>query len=438
MVAQMLAWPKVVGQVVGTLLEPDHFFEAPMRVLYDEIVTSYYADEATDALSIANGCARTLCRQWDCDEVEVVARVQALAQQPKRGDAVDHARLVKRKADYRQLASLGLQLAADAAEEAEDPDALAGDASHLAMQIATSGLLTHEILDFSTVGRRYIKEQRKQMAARAAGVEIGVYFGLSFIDRYLRGLRPSELWILGGEPGAGKSACAWSAARLFAERQADVAKDQQIGTLILCLEMAEEPSSGRIAQGIAEIDGGKLREGRTTEAELAELGKAWGRRRNIPLYFNYASTMRATQLRALVVEAIRKYNVGLVVIDHFRYLQMDGRYRSTLEEEEALAKFLKQDVATQLDVAVICLAHTTKAQQEDGRPRLSNLRGGQLVAGHADWVSFIFRPFMYATPKQIESAEVKRTDAEMIYAKTRHSGEGTARFYFDPGKMQIH
>ena len=87
-------------------------------------------------------------------------------------------------------------------------------------------------------------------------------------------------------------------------------------------------------------------------------------------------------MRALIIEAIRPHNVGLVVIDHMRYFDMDRRYQRVEEEDEAKAKFLKQDIATQLNVAVMVLAHTTKAieQREDCRPRLSDLRGGGIVA----------------------------------------------------------
>lgn len=434
----MLARPKVLNAVIGTLLEPSHFYDGAFSKLYGEIVAAHYADEPTDPLSIASSVAKPLSAAWTCTESEAIAKVQWIAGQAYAGSPADHAKLIKRKADYRALLRLTYELQANVIEESEAPDVLAGNTSHEAMQIATSTLLTQEIVDFGSLGRNYIREQRKLMAARAAGIEVGVYFGYSFIDAFTRGLRGSELFILAGEPGAGKSAVAWSAILEFAERQAKKPKDMQIGSLVLSLEMAEEPSSMRIAQGITKIEGGKLREGRTAEPELAEIIKQWGRRKSLPLYFNFASNMRASQLRALVVEAIRRYNVGVVVIDHFRYVDMDGDYRSTLEEEEALAKFLKQDVATQLDVAVVLLAHTTKGLPEDGRPDLRHLRGGQLVSGHADYVAFVYRPYNYASQEDIDNRAVKRTDAEMIHAKTRHGLEGTARFHFDPTIMEVH
>lgn len=99
--------------------------------------------------------------------------------------------------------------------------------------------------------------------------------------------------------------------------------------------------------------------------------------------------MRLSQVRAITVEAIRRHNVGLVVIDHWKYLDSDRHFRSPLDEDEAKARFLEQDRAKELNVAVICLAHTTKGadEREDRRPRMNDPRGSGFVAAHADFIA---------------------------------------------------
>lgn len=442
-VGQLLSQPKTVGEVVATLLEPAHFYVPGYRALYGAIVDAYYADDPIDPLSIGELVSKPLSRSWKCTEAEAVGRVQQLAQgrgAKFAGHAVDHAKLVKRDADYRQLLDLSVEINRSVARESEQPAEIAGLASQKAMQVATNTLLTQEIVNYADLGRRFVTIQRTLMAARSQGVEVGAYFGLSFIDSFTRGLRPSELFIMAGEPGAGKSAVTWKASQLFAERQMKKPVEKRIGTLVLSLEMGEEPSSTRLAQAITELDGGKLREGRTDEDDLKKVIDEWNLRKDIPLFFNFTSTLRASQLRALVVEAIRRHNIGLVVIDHMRYFDMDGRWQNKLEEEEAKARFLKQDIATELNVAVICLAHTTKGIEstDDKRPRLSHLRGSGQVAAHADFVAFVYRPYNHAKREDIDEGRVKRTDAELIYAKNRHGLDGTARFHFDPSTMTVY
>lgn len=437
-VAQMLRNPKIVGQVVGALLEPQHFHVPAYRRLYHEVVSNYYADEPTDPLTVGEACAKDLARMWRVDEAEAVANVQVLSKRQYQGDAVSHAKIVKRDADYRALLILADTIRQGVDSEQEGPDDIAGMAAQTAMQIATNSLHTHEIISFADLGREFVRNQRVLMAARKQGVELGAYFGLSFLDSFLRGLRPTELMFLAGEPGAGKSAVAWKAVQLFAERQMRKAPEHRVGTLVLSLEMGIEPSNVRVAGSISGVDGGKMREGRTTDDDLAKIVSEWTKRKDIPLYFNFTSQLKVSQARALIVEAIRRHNVGLIVVDHFKYVLSDQRHQNPLEEDEEKARFLKEAIAKELNVAVICLAHTTKLSSEDGRPRLKDLRGSYMVAAHADFVGFVYRPYEYAKQDDIDAGKVKRTDAELIWDKNRHGLEGTARFFFDPSTMNVH
>jgi replicative DNA helicase len=442
LVGQMLAQPKVVGEVVSTLLEPQHFYLPQFKALYHEITQAYYADDPMDPITIGEAVAKTLAKTLAIPEDEVVPKVQELAlgrKQAPYAEARDHAKVIKTHADYRALLEIAAQIQIEVEREMQSPTEIAGLVSQGSMKIATSQLLTSDLVAFDDLGRNFVREQRKLMEARATGVELGAYFGLSFIDHYTRGLRPSELFFLAGDPGVGKSSVAWRAATMFAERQMKKPKERRIGTLILSLEMAEEPSSTRIAQSLTGIDGGKLREGRTEQSDLDLVVAEWRKRPGLPLIFNFTSNMRCSELRAVVVEAIRRHNVGFVVIDHFKYVDMDGRWRSAIEEDGAKARFLKQDIATQLNVAVMCLAHTTKTMDaEDRRPRLSQLRGSQEIAAHADFVAFVYKPYANAKQADIDAGTVSRTDAELIVAKNRHGIEGKSEFYFDASRMVIH
>lgn len=439
-VGQLLANPKLIGEVIGTQLEPHDFHSVAYRSLYHEVASSFYADEAIDPLIIGRLTAKSLARAWNCAEDAAVSRVQELAR-GRAGDsnAVEHARIVKRHADLRGLLDLAATLERGVGKGEQGPEDLAAFAAETATSIATGTVSAQAILSYDELGQAFERQQRLEMAARKAGIELGAYFGLHFIDHYTRGLRPTEMWILAGEPGAGKSAVAWKATQLFAERQMKKPTERRVGALVMSLEMGQEPSNVRLAQTTAGLDGGALREGRIEEEDLQRVMREWKARTGIPLYFNFASTLKAGQMRALIVESIRRYNVGLVVIDHMRYFDMDGRYATPIEEEEDKARFLKERVAKELNVAVLVLAHTTKGIEstEDRRPRLSHLRGSGQVAAHADFVSFVYRPYRHASAEAIRDGTVKRTDAEMIWEKNRHSMEGTAYFWFEPSTMTI-
>jgi len=437
----MASGPGIAGEVIGTLLAPSHFYAPAHQTLYETIYENYYADLPLDALTVGEKASKRLAGIWNCDENDAIVRVRdmAIAQTTFQGNPIDHAQVVKRHADLRNLLDLTTAVQHEVATEERDPEEIAARLSEQAMRIATSRLLTHEILPFGELGRRYLRQARQLAQARQQGLEIGAYFGLSFLDKYLRGLKPTELLIVGGEPGVGKSAVMWKAAMKFAERQARKPEDMRIGTLILSLEMGEEQSNLRLAQTIAQRDGGKLREGDISEGDFKRITYEWGRRKDLPLYFNFASSLRVSQMRALVVEAIRRHNVGLVLIDHFRYFDLDRRLRNPIDEDEEKARFLSNSIAKDLNVACVCIAHTTKGIENtpDRRPNLSHLRGSGQVAAHADFVGFIYRPFTYADERDKEIGAVSETDAEMIWRKNRHGIDGVAAFYFNPQTMDI-
>lgn len=431
---------KVAGEIIETKLEARHFYVPAHQVLYGAIYDAYYSDAPIEPLAIGDATSKRLAKVWSCDEQDAIVRVRELATgQVFTGSILDHAKVVKRKWDLRCILEVAAMMQHEVAEELKTPEEIAGIASQQAMKIATSTLLTHELIEFGELGRRFVKRARLLREARERGVELGAYTGLDFIDQYTRGIQPGELVIGGGEPGVGKSAIWWKAGIGFAERQMQKPAGQRVGTFILSLEMSEPPSSDRIASSVAKIDGGRIREGDLDENHMRAIIYEWGRRKDIPLVFNFTSMLRASQLRALVVEAIRKYNVGLVIIDHFRYFDMDKRTPNRIDEDEDKARFLKETIAKELNVAVVCLAHTTKGieNQPDRRPTLSHLRGSGQVAAHADFVNFMYRPYAYATDEQKAMGEIRETDAELIWKKNRHGLDGIAKFHFEPSIMEI-
>jgi len=435
----MLQRPKIVGEVIGTLLQPEHFYVRPYRILYTEIINAYYADSGIDALSVVESAGRKLTESWLAEKDEVVEKVRALAGRGQPQEAVSHARIVKRDHDRRSLLELSQDIAAQVGAEENPPEQIAAEMSQRAMQVATSTTTTNEIVSYGDLGRRFVLRQKELQAMRAAGIEVGVRFGLKFLDDRLHGLKPGELVILAGEPGVGKSAVAFAAAVAFAKRQLCKPEDKRIGTFISSLEMGDEPTGDRFAQSEGGVDSATLRDGTLTDDELGLITKQWAQNKDIPLYLNFTSMLRASQLRALVVEAIRRHNTGLVIIDHMRFLSADEKHDSAADEDEAKARFLKQEIARGLNVAVILLAHTTKAieYRDDRRPNLSDLRGGGMTAAHSDVVVFAYSPYASADEEDVLEGNVARTDGELLWRKNRNGLTEATHYYLDASVMHL-
>lgn len=436
----ILREPDVLAEVVGAMLEGPHFFFRPYRLIFEEMVERYYGDESLDALLIAEKVGKRAAKSWgDITEREAVDKVIALREARMEGTAspLELAKVVKRHADYRRLLALAEAIRRSVEEEAEEPDMIASAASTDAMKIATDRLLREETLSYTEQGKRFVQDMSIAIAQREAGINLGVEFGLGAIDDFTQGLLPGELLMLGGPPGAGKSALAWFMARRFAKVQSRRGADERVATLIGSFEMPERQSSSRIAQMIARIPGEKLRKGTLTREELNTLAQKWARERELPLYTNFSGYVRHAQLRAIAVEAVRKHNVGLIIVDHFKFLQCDDRSLKPLEQDDETVVFLKR-LALDLNCVVVCLAHTVKSVASiDKRPTMSDLRGSGMISAFADFVALMHRPYTHASQRERDEGAVSREAAELIWAKTRYAGEGTGEFHADLSTMTI-
>jgi replicative DNA helicase len=439
-IGAMMTQPQVTAEIIGQQMEPDDFFYPDTRLIFSQAVELYYADDPVDAVMVGERLKDPLSRQWQVEPGEVAAKLHGfVASQVYSDAATAHARLVKRLGDKRRIVAL-----LDAArQQIDDPEMLPEEIGDFltteASRITTGRMQRGEVLDWMEVGMAYGRELDEARQMREQGIIPGVRTQLPFMDEYWKGILPTELCMVAGEPGVGKSSVCWEAGMGFARQQMHRPAHQRVGTLLLSLEMGLIPSSGRIVTSLTGIDSGKLREGNVNRDEIRHIMTTWAQTRDLPIHFNFASNFKLSQLRALIVEAIRRHNVGFVILDHFRQIDPDRRVNNANQEDEFKARFLKEEICKDLNVAMMCLAHTVKMRRDggDGRPSLADLRGSYQVAAYCDHVSFVYRPVMYASEDDIADGLVDPTDAELIHAKNRHGALGSAPFTFDPAKMQV-
>lgn len=442
LVGAMLTRPKAAAEVIGQQLEPDDLYFPDTRLIFSQAVEHYYADMPVESVTVGEALREPLSRQWQCEPGEVASKLYGFVAAQTYADegATAHANLIKALGDKRRLIvvmeAAKAKLAANEETPSEVGDFLASEAAKIATGRSTRSALEH----WMDVGRNYFAYLKQLQAAYDQGIELGVYTGLEFFDRYYKAILPTEMAMVAGEPGVGKSAVCWVAGEGFARRQMVRPPEQRVATLILSCEMGLVPSSARLVTAMTGIDSGRLREGQVTPAEIQKAASTWAARRELPLYFNFASNFKLSQLRALIVEAIRKHNVGFVILDHFRQIDPDRRVNNANQEDELKARFLKESICKDLNVAMMVLAHTVKMRRDgggDGRPSLADLRGSYQVAAYCDMVTFIYRPIMYADEDKILDENISDTDAEAIHAKNRNGELGAAPFHFDPAKMYV-
>jgi replicative DNA helicase len=293
------------------------------------------------------------------------------------------------------------------------------------------------------------------MAAKAYqrdGKLSGIATGLNDLDARMGGLQPSDLIIVAGRPGMGKTALATNIAYNIAKAwQGEVRPDGHITTVnggivgFFSLEMSAEQLATRIIAERTGIPSSTIRRGGISEQDFEVIRDVSLELQNMKFFVDETGGLSIAQLAARARRLKRQRGLDLLVIDYIQLLQGSSRrgQENRVQEITEITTNLKA-LAKELQVPVIALSQLSRQveSRDDKRPQLSDLRESGSIEQDADVVLFVYREEYYLQNKeprpgteehlkwQIEMANV-HGKAEVIIAKQRHGPTGTVQLQFD-------
>jgi replicative DNA helicase len=430
-------------------LKAYHFFEPLHGRIYDAIL------KLTDSNRVANPV--TLRPLFERDEnIKVVGGGAYMAQWSGSGAAVigarDFAGQIYDLALLRSLIGVGRDLVEGALDTSEDvaPLAQIERAETELYKVAEEGGAEGRAKSFSDATKEAL--EMAERALNSGGHLSGFTTGLDSLNAKIGGLHKSDLIIVAGRPGMGKSALgtniAFAAAQRFvrdAEDGIEPEKSAGAPVALFSLEMSADQLATRILAEESGISSENLRMGKISQQEFRELARAAAELQNLPLYIDDTPGLTIAALRTRARRLKRQKGIGLVVVDYLQLLQGSGRNSNDnrVQEISEISRGMKQ-LAKELNVPVIGLSQLSRAveQREDKRPQLSDLRESGSIEQDADIVLFIYREDYYLAAKQPADdhpdfaawqEEMARAygRAEVIVAKQRHGATGKVRLKFD-------
>ncbi|HZS63300.1 MAG TPA: replicative DNA helicase [Xanthobacteraceae bacterium] len=281
----------------------------------------------------------------------------------------------------------------------------------------------------------------------------GLATGLDDLDRMMGGLQPSDLVILAGRPGMGKTALATNIAYNVAKAwQGDVRPDGHIATVnggivgFFSLEMSAEQLATRIISEQTEIPSNKIRRGGISEADFEKIKDVSIELQHLPFYVDETGGLSVAQLAARARRLKRQRGLDLLIIDYLQLLQGSTRRSSENRVQEITEITTKlKALAKELNVPILALSQLSRQveSRDDKRPQLSDLRESGSIEQDADVVLFVFREeYYHQMRKPLESNREKFAEwlaeadkvhgkAEVIIGKQRHGPTGTVELQFD-------
>src|SRR5215211_5681337 len=432
---------------VSDFLEPVHFFEPIHQKIYE------LASSLIRAGKVASPVTLKTFLPPDLDVAGLTAS-QYLARLAAEATTVinaeDYGRTIYDLAIRRDLIGIGedmVNVAYDAPVESSPRDQIE-EAERRLYELAETGRYDGGFQRFSDALTTAIDVAAA--AYKRDGKLSGIATGLADLDRQMGGLQPSDLVILAGRPGMGKTALATNIAFNIAqayqgEKQPDGAVKTVNGGIVgfFSLEMSAEQLATRIIAEQSGVPSYKIRRGDIREDEFYKITDAAREMQAIPFYIDQTGGISIAQLTARARRLKRQRGLDVLVADYLQLLSGSAKKgENRVQELTEITTGLKA-LAKELAVPIVALSQLSRQveQRDDKRPQLSDLRESGSIEQDADVVLFVFREEYYIKNKEPKPGTEEhfkwQTDmdqahgrAEVIIGKQRHGPTGTVQLAF--------
>ena len=433
---------------VSDFLKSAHFYEPLHRNIFEvsaelirmgkmanpvTIKTFLPADEKVGDMTVAHYLARLAA-----EAVNVI-------------NASDYGRAIYDLATRRALITVGedmVNIAYDAPVDMSPSDQIE-DAERRLFELAETGRYDGGFESFTDAVKTAV--DMANAAFMRDGHLSGIATGMRDLDRRMGGLQPSDLIVLAGRPGMGKTSLATNIAFNIASvyepaQQADGSFKAKNGGVIgfFSLEMSSEQLATRIISEQTEIPSSKIRRGEITETDFEKLVACSQMMQKIPLFIDQTGGISIAQLAARARRLKRQRGLDVIVIDYIQLMQGTSQRaaQNRVQEITEITTGLKA-LGKELGVPIIALSQLSRQveSRDDKRPQLSDLRESGSIEQDADVVLFVYREEYYLRNKEPKPGTLEYTQwetemneargkAEVIIAKQRHGPTGTVGLAF--------
>jgi len=397
---------------VAQFLQADDFYIHRLRWIWEAYTRLHEGRTPVDLLTVTE----ELDRMNQLIELGGPAYLTALVNQvPTSMHAEAYGRVVEAHSIRRKMLTAANQIATLAYAEESGIENVMSEAEKAVFNVSERRL-RHDVQPIRQV-MSVVYDQTEERSQRSEEI-FGVPTGFIDLDRLLTGLQPSDLLIIAGRPGQGKTGFLLSLAR-------NAALEHKKHVAVFSLEMSNEQVAQRLISQETGIDAQKLRTGKLSEDEWPLFTHSIEVLSDTHIFLDDTPAITPLQLRTKSRRLHMEYGLDLILVDYLQLMGGDVRTENRVQEVSYITRNLKV-LARELNVPVLAAAQLSRAveQRSDKRPVLSDLRESGSLEQDSDIVMFIYRPDQY------EKDTEKQNIAEIMVAKHRNGPVGTIELIF--------
>ena len=409
-------------------LQPEDFYLRQNREIFETIYSMFVYSKPIDGVTVAGEMERSGLYTNDTRGY----LVQLMEVTPTSANVMEYVKIVREKALLRAVASAAADITAMVQEGTGEANAVL-EAAEQKIYAIRRGRSAQNMVPISMVLQAVLERLGGGSPPGGAGpfpVELtaaggetmpGLTTGFSDVDRKINGLNKSDLLLLAGRPGMGKTSMGLNVA-------VNAAKASRKTVAVFSLEMSREQLVTRLLAGEGLIDNTRLVTGNLRESDWVRIAEGASTLSRLDIRIDDNPLLTVADMNA---KCRRLDDLGLVVIDYLQLMtSAGGKGYSGENRQQAVSDISRmlKIMAKELQVPVLCLSQLSRANEkrDDKRPMLSDLRESGAIEQDADIVMFLYRDDYYNSDSE------KRNIAECIVAKNRHGETGKVELRWLP------
>jgi len=403
------------------ILQPESFYKESHQKIFAAIMELFKQSEPIDILTVTN----RLRKDGLLDEVGGPYYISQLTNKVASAANIQfHARIISQKYILRELIRISTDIVRDAFDETTDVFDLLDRAEQNLYKVAEGNIRKDydKMSNLITDAIKQIEESGKSEDGLS-----GVPTGFHNLDRLTGGWQRSDLIIMAGRPGMGKTAFVLSMAR-------NVAVQFHRPVAVFSLEMSSLQLVNRLIASESEISAEKLRKGNLQEHEFQQLHTRITQLTEAPIFIDDTPALSIFELRAKSRRLKAQHGIELIIIDYLQLMSAGGENKGGSNREQEISTISRslKGLAKELDIPIIALSQLNRSVETRGgdkRPQLSDLRESGAIEQDADLVTFIYRPEYYNIT-QYDDGQSALGVGEIIVAKHRNGALDSIRLRF--------
>lgn len=413
--ASMMLDPESVIDMMSVLSD-DYFYKPEHRLIFSAIKSLNKVNSPIDMITVAD----QLKKDGNLDAIGGTAFLSTITSNIGVAAHTDYyVKILIDKYIQRQMIHISYDALKKSYDDAEPVDDVLNSVQQKLFDLSEKNMTNRERKIGDIIKEKLDIMEKVQNDPSAMD---GIRSGYEALDRITSGWHSSNLIIVAGRPGMGKTAFVVTMARNMAVNfktpVAFFSLEQSSLELVERLLLAESGISAKKIKGsdrhMSDADWQQLND------RIAELMEA-------PIYIDETPSLSIADFRA---KARRLVNGGVkvLIVDYLQLMTGSKELRGNREQEVAEISRSLKAVAKELGVPVIALAQLNRAAADSGkdgitrRPQLTQLRESGAIEQDADIVLFVHRSEYYLSS---DSPKIPGL-SEIVIAKHRNGESNTS------------